>query len=149
MIISSLIYFPIMYIFTTKYQISSNSRVINMKRYFNRDNIYEKKITNRRVSFSLAPFLKICHRNDPNLNECVKRSIDLLRPYLKAGVPAFQIPPCEPLRVPRIEISQSSGPVSIRSTFTDIEVQGGTSFILKSVKYVKSGQIKRRVKFHP
>jgi len=84
----------------------------------------------------LASFLKICQRNDPNLNECVKQSIDLLRPSLKTGIPTLQIPPCEPLRVPRIEISQSAGPVSIRSTYTDIEVQGGTSFILKSVKYV-------------
>ncbi|XP_077269061.1 protein takeout [Temnothorax americanus] len=85
-------------------------------------------------TFDIPSFLKICHRNDPKLNECVKQSIDLLRPYLKAGIPALKIPSCEPLRVPRIEISQSAGPVSIRSTYTDIEVQGGTSFILKSVK---------------
>ncbi|XP_011687610.1 PREDICTED: protein takeout-like [Wasmannia auropunctata] len=82
----------------------------------------------------IPPFLKICHRSDPNLNECIKRSIDLLRPYLKTGISALQIPSCEPLRVPRIEISQSAGPISIRSTYTDIEVQGGTSFILKSIK---------------
>ncbi|KYM94236.1 Protein takeout [Cyphomyrmex costatus] len=50
------------------------------------------------------------------------------------GIPELQIPPCEPLRVPQIEISQSVGPVSTRSTYTDIEVQGATSFILKSVK---------------
>ncbi|KYQ52578.1 Protein takeout [Trachymyrmex zeteki] len=79
-------------------------------------------------------FVKICHRNDPNLNECVKQSINSLRPYLKTGIPALQIPPCEPLHVPQIEISESVGPVSVRSTYTDIEVQGGTSFILKSVK---------------
>ncbi|XP_011631205.1 protein takeout [Pogonomyrmex barbatus] len=82
----------------------------------------------------IPPFLKICHRNDPSLNECIKRSVDSLRPYLKTGIPTLQIPPCEPLRVPRIEISQSAGPISLKSTYTDIEVQGGTSFILKSVK---------------
>ncbi|XP_011171033.1 protein takeout [Solenopsis invicta] len=82
----------------------------------------------------IPPYLKICHRNDSNLNGCIKQSIDLLRPYLKTGIPALQIPSCEPLRVPQIEISQSAGPVSIRSTYTDIEVQGGTSFILKRVK---------------
>lgn len=97
-----------------------------------------------------APYLKICHRNDSNLNGCIKQSIDLLRPYLKTGIPALQIPSCEPLRVPQIEISQSAGPVSIRSTYTDIEVQGGTSFILKRVKYVSRTmvQIQWQVKIH-
>ncbi|XP_011879809.1 PREDICTED: protein takeout-like [Vollenhovia emeryi] len=95
---------------------------------------------------NIPPYLKICHRNDPNLNECVKRSIDLLRPYLKTGIPALQIPPCEPLRVPRIEISQSAGPVSIRSTYTDIKVQGGTSFILKTIKVdVDNNRIKLKL----
>ncbi|KAL6428596.1 hypothetical protein ACFW04_007905 [Cataglyphis niger] len=85
-------------------------------------------------SRNIPPFLKICHRNDPNLNECVKQSVNSLRPYLKTGIPALQIPPCEPLRVPQIEISQAVGPISITSTYTDIEVQGGTNFTLKSVK---------------
>ncbi|GAB1869770.1 Protein takeout-like protein [Camponotus japonicus] len=85
-------------------------------------------------SRDIPSFLKICHRNDPNLNECVKRSIDSLRPYLKTGIPALQIPPCEPLRIPQIEISQTAGPISMRSTYTDIEIQGGTNFILKNVK---------------
>ncbi|CAL1681942.1 unnamed protein product [Lasius platythorax] len=85
-------------------------------------------------SQDIPPFLKICHRNDPNLNECVKQSVNSLRPYLKTGIPELQIPPCEPLQVPQIEISQAVGPISIRSIYTDIEVQGGTNFILKSVK---------------
>ncbi|XP_072764809.1 protein takeout [Anoplolepis gracilipes] len=85
-------------------------------------------------SRDIPSFLKICHRNDPDLNECVKQSVDSLRPYLKTGIPALQIPPCEPLRVPQIEISQAAGPISITSRYSDIEVQGGTNFILKSVK---------------
>ncbi|XP_029169662.1 protein takeout-like [Nylanderia fulva] len=85
-------------------------------------------------SQNIPPFLKICHRNDPNLNECVKQSVELLRPYLRTGIPELQIPPCEPLHVPQIEISQAVGPISIRSTYSDIEVRGGTNFLLKSVK---------------
>lgn len=95
--------------------------------------MFARKIIKKNI-FSLAPFLKICHRNDPNLNECVKQSVNSLRPYLKTGIPELQIPPCEPLQVPQIEISQAVGPISIRSIYTDIEVQGGTNFILKSVK---------------
>ncbi|KAG7200226.1 hypothetical protein KM043_017703 [Ampulex compressa] len=82
----------------------------------------------------LPPFLKICHRNDPNLNECVKHSVDTLRPHLKNGIPDLHIPPCEPLLVPQIEISQAAGPVSISSIYRNIQIQGTTSFILKSVR---------------
>lgn len=91
-------------------------------------------MTNAKIVLFLASFLKICHRSDPNLNECVKRSVESLKPYLKTGIPALQIPPCEPLRVPQIEISQTAGPISVKSTYTNIEIQGGTNFILKTVK---------------
>ena len=83
-----------------------------------------------------ATFLRICHRSDPYLNDCIKRSVESLRPYLKTGIPALNIPPCEPLNVPEIELSQAAGPVTIRSAYSNIRVWGGTDFILKSVKWV-------------
>ncbi|XP_011309498.1 protein takeout [Fopius arisanus] len=82
----------------------------------------------------LPSFLKICRRSDPNLNECIKRSVDHLRPYLQTGIPAFNIPPCEPLHVPEIAISQAAGPVSISSSYSNIQIGGGSDFNLKSVK---------------
>ncbi|XP_012275261.1 protein takeout [Orussus abietinus] len=82
----------------------------------------------------IPTFLKVCRRNDPNLNECIKRSVEGLRPYLKTGIAQLHIPPCEPLHVPQIEISQEAGPVSVKSTYTNIRVLGGTDFVLKSVK---------------
>ncbi|KAK2576588.1 hypothetical protein KPH14_005258 [Odynerus spinipes] len=82
----------------------------------------------------LPPFLQICHRSDPNLNECVKNSVEHLRPYLKDGIPALHIPACEPLYVPQVEISQAAGPVSVKSSYSDIKLYGGTDFVLKSVR---------------
>ncbi|XP_058803114.1 protein takeout-like [Phymastichus coffea] len=82
----------------------------------------------------IPSFLRICRRSDPHLNECVKHSVNSLRPYLKSGIPALHIPPCEPLNVPEIELSQASGPVSVSSSYSNIEIWGGTEFILKSVK---------------
>ncbi|XP_043274340.1 protein takeout-like [Venturia canescens] len=84
--------------------------------------------------FDIPPFLKLCHQKDSQLNECVKRSVEALRPHLKSGIEALNIPPCEPLRIPQIEISQAAGPVSINSVYKNIRVLGGTDFVLKSVK---------------
>ncbi|XP_046420963.1 protein takeout-like [Neodiprion fabricii] len=82
----------------------------------------------------IPDFLKICHRSDPNLNECIRTSVEALRPHLREGIPLLDIPACEPLHVPQVEISQGSGPVAVRSTYTDIQVSGATDFLLKAVK---------------
>lgn len=34
---------------------------------------------------STAGYIKVCKRNDPNLNDCIRDSIENLRPQLKAG----------------------------------------------------------------
>ncbi|XP_015604816.1 uncharacterized protein LOC107272305 [Cephus cinctus] len=91
-------------------------------------------VSRSRSTSDIPSFLKICHRNDPNLNECIKHSVESLKPHLKVGIPSLHIPPCEPLHVPQVEIKQAAGPVSISSTYTNIRVRGATDFVLKSVK---------------
>lgn len=81
-----------------------------------------------------AYFLKVCHRNDNDLNECVKRSIENLRPLMSKGIPEFDIPSCEPLIIPEVIIDQGNGPVSVKSTYNDVRVYGPTQFELKSIK---------------
>ncbi|KAK9686883.1 hemolymph juvenile hormone binding protein (JHBP) [Popillia japonica] len=82
----------------------------------------------------LPYFLKVCHRNDNDLNECVKRSIENLRPLMSKGIPEFDIPSCEPLIIPEVIIDQGNGPVSVKSTYNDVRVYGPTQFELKSIK---------------
>lgn len=78
--------------------------------------------------------MKICHRNDPNLNDCIKKSVEVIRPYLKTGIPELLVPPSEPLKVPEFELTQAAGAISMKSTFNNIQVLGTTDFVLKSVK---------------
>ncbi|XP_049947742.1 circadian clock-controlled protein daywake-like [Schistocerca serialis cubense] len=83
---------------------------------------------------TIPAFLKVCHRNDPRLNDCVRNSVDALKPYLKTGIPELSIPACEPLQIQQLVINQGRGPVSVRSTYSGIRVRGPASFNLKSVK---------------
>ncbi|EEB18802.1 protein takeout precursor, putative [Pediculus humanus corporis] len=82
----------------------------------------------------IPTFLKICSQSDPNLNGCVKDSVEKLRPHLVTGIPEFGIPPCEPLIVPEIVINQGKGPVTVQSTYTNIHVTGASQFVIKSIK---------------
>ncbi|KAL1140558.1 hypothetical protein AAG570_000488, partial [Ranatra chinensis] len=91
----------------------------------------------------LASFIKICHRSDPNLDDCVKKSVEAIRPYLNLGIPELGIPPCEPLRIPEIIMNQGRGAVAIQSRYSNINIYGPTQFDLKSLKLdPESGQVK-------
>ena len=82
----------------------------------------------------IPPFLKVCHRNDPQLSDCIKESINLLKPYLKNGIKELQVPPCEPLHIKNIDIDQSSGPIYVHAKYKNISIFGGTNTVPKSIK---------------
>lgn len=84
--------------------------------------------------FKLANYLKICHRKDPKLNECVQESIEKLRPSLAQGVKELLLPSCEPLEIPHISISQNAGAISMESMYSNILVHGLTNFTLHGVR---------------
>lgn len=81
-----------------------------------------------------ASFIKICHRSDPNFSDCLKESVNSLKPMLKKGIPELDIPSCEPLFIPELIVDQGTGAVNIKSKYRDIQVYGPSNFVLKSVK---------------
>ncbi|KAK9503718.1 hypothetical protein O3M35_010220 [Rhynocoris fuscipes] len=82
----------------------------------------------------IPSFIKICKRTDPNLDECVKDSVEKIRPHLSKGIPELGIPGCEPLILPEIIMNQGKGSVSVQSKYSNIKIFGPSQFILKSVK---------------
>lgn len=84
--------------------------------------------------FFLASFLKICNRSDPNLKQCIKESVEQLRPLLSKGIPEFDIPSCEPLIIPEVAIDQGSGTVAVKSVYKNIQVYGPSKFIIRNIK---------------
>ncbi|KAG5888306.1 hypothetical protein JTB14_022194 [Gonioctena quinquepunctata] len=94
----------------------------------------------------LPSYFKICHQSDPNLEACLKKSVDELRPLLTKGIPELSIPSCEPLRIPEVVIDQGTGPVALRSVYTDIKVYGPSKFVIKQIK-VDLKKDKLRLKF--
>ncbi|XP_073985297.1 protein takeout-like [Rhodnius prolixus] len=82
----------------------------------------------------IPSFIKICKQSDPELDECVKESVEQIRPYLSKGIPELNIPGCEPLVLPEIVMNQGKGSVSVQSKYTNIKIFGPTNFKLESVK---------------
>ncbi|GAB0098497.1 hypothetical protein DMENIID0001_142380 [Sergentomyia squamirostris] len=84
----------------------------------------------------IPKYIHVCNRNlaPEQLNECVRRSILLLKPRLSRGIPQLSLPPCHPLYLPKVSFSQEQGPINLNSTYTNIKVYGLSDFELQSVK---------------
>lgn len=78
-----------------------------------------------------AEFLHICQTNDPQYEECISDSIEHLRPYLKTGVPEYNIPSMEPLLLKKLTFTPTN---SIRVQAADIEAFGASDFEIKKAK---------------
>jgi len=74
----------------------------------------------------LPPSFKICSRNSPDLAQCVKESIELIRPRLKSGDlgNGFAITPLEPINIDDILIQKNGLYVSL----TNLKARGAANF---------------------
>lgn len=79
----------------------------------------------------LPSFLHVCSRNDPNLGQCIKNSVDNFKPHLKKGLPEYKIPSMEPLLLR--ELTATTGG-NIKLKLDNVNVYGASDFNLKRVQ---------------
>lgn len=91
----------------------------------------------------------LCKKNDPNLDKCLKTSLQSVIPDLGEGYPKLRIPAIEPFELPSLEIDQGKGSsksVNIDLKLKDVKIMGLTSTVIDSLKvdvenYKLSGKI--------
>ncbi|XP_054745389.1 circadian clock-controlled protein daywake [Anastrepha obliqua] len=81
----------------------------------------------------LPSFVKVCHRNDPNLDMCARQSLLALKDLFSYGIPELFIPPIAPLVVPEIKMYQDSGAIYLHSTFKNITINNLANFTLNEL----------------
>lgn len=75
---------------------------------------------------SIAEFLHVCNRNDPDINKCISESVMHIRPYLVEGVPEYNIPSLEPLLLKELVASESQN--GIRISGNNVKAYGASDF---------------------
>ncbi|XP_071455446.1 putative beta-carotene-binding protein [Hetaerina americana] len=88
-------------------------------------------LTEGQRSRSIPSYIKVCQLSNPNIEECVKNSIERLRPYLVKGIPEFNVPSIEPLNIKSINANQGQ---SIKITLKDVKAYGCSDFIINRMK---------------
>lgn len=91
------------------------------------------KIIISNVNTFAAEFLHVCQVRAPEqeYETCILNSINYLRPYLKMGVPEYNIPSLEPLKLKKLSLSLTK---SLRILLTDVSVEGASNFEINEVK---------------
>ncbi|XP_063891052.1 circadian clock-controlled protein daywake [Helicoverpa armigera] len=79
----------------------------------------------------------VCPREEKALGKCLRDALNAYIPQLATGVPEYGVPPCEPMVVPALSIQQSTGPISVKSSYSDVSVRGPSSMRVKDVESLK------------
>lgn len=82
-------------------------------------------------SVELPDFIHVCARSNPNLETCLTESVESLKPYLRKGVPEYNIPSLEPLLLKELVAAEGAG---IRITAKDVEAYGSSDFTITKLK---------------
>ncbi|KAK9888502.1 hypothetical protein WA026_000752 [Henosepilachna vigintioctopunctata] len=79
-------------------------------------------------------FILPCNKSNPDINNCVIRSLNHLRPYLIQGMNNMHLPSIEPFKIDRMVIENGRGSFRIRAAFFNVTAYGASNYTIKSVK---------------
>lgn len=82
----------------------------------------------------IPSYIKVCKSNDPNIADCIKDSVEKLRPKLKEGIPELKVPPIEPLILDEVKLRSGPNVAKIDANITNIHVWGPSDFQITSLK---------------
>ncbi|KAB0797250.1 hypothetical protein PPYR_08244 [Photinus pyralis] len=84
------------------------------------------------AQLEIPDYIHICHRSDPNVADCIKSSVELLRPRLKEGIPELNVPSLEPFYVPDYDFGKGSS--SLKILLKNTVAYGASEFEIVKLK---------------
>nr|XP_033333424.1 circadian clock-controlled protein [Megalopta genalis] len=79
----------------------------------------------------LPEFLHVCKRSDPKLSDCIKASVENVKPYLVHGVPEYKLPSLEPLVLKEL-VSASGNNINLK--LRNVNVYGASNFTVTKMR---------------
>lgn len=97
--------------------------------------------------FHIPDYIKVCQREQATISDCLRDSIENIRPQLVSGIPELSVPSIEPFYIPEI-IAVSGELVPLKASGKDVRVSGAGNFTIKSVSVnLETLEIRARVRF--
>ncbi|KAF2880064.1 hypothetical protein ILUMI_26133, partial [Ignelater luminosus] len=87
------------------------------------------------ISHGLPDYFPRCSIDDPNLNKCLLKAFNTVRPYVKKGVKEIGILPFEPLVLSTFSLSQETNLANFTVTVWNYTVRGIDNYNVKETNY--------------
>ncbi|XP_069688436.1 protein takeout-like [Periplaneta americana] len=75
-------------------------------------------------ALKMPSYMKACSRNDPNINECAKKSAIESIPHFINGDPKYRIPPLDPIILDELSVKKGSNNFGMEFIATKAELTG-------------------------
>lgn len=75
-----------------------------------------------------------CKRSDPKLDECLLNMLRQIKPQLMQGNPELNLPPLDPVYVPRISVNKNLQNVQVTGELSNLTAKGASSITFKTLK---------------
>lgn len=79
----------------------------------------------------IPSYIHVCRRSDPKVGDCIRDSVDFLKPKLAVGIPELKIPPLEPLYIERLTAIDGKG---FNVVARDLNIKGCSAFTIVDIK---------------
>jgi len=81
---------------------------------------------------AVPDYIHVCKRDPDTISNCVRESIEHLRPKLVEGIPELNVPGIEPLIIHELVVDQGNL-VQLKAVGRDVKVNGASNFKLKKL----------------
>ncbi|KAK4879289.1 hypothetical protein RN001_007435 [Aquatica leii] len=79
-------------------------------------------------------YIKPCLKSDPNINKCLRKTFNHLRPYLVSGIKDIDVPTIDPFYITKINIENGNGPFRVRAFFSNVTAYGASNYTIEEIK---------------
>ncbi|KAF5284906.1 hypothetical protein FQA39_LY16861 [Lamprigera yunnana] len=94
------------------------------------------------VGVQLPDEIKICHRADPQRDDCLKDSAQATIKLLQKGLPGFNTGTIDPITIPSLVIGEGTGVVHVEQNYKNVEIHNlGTMVVEKFESHVDDEKV--------
>ncbi|ENN72924.1 hypothetical protein D910_05518 [Dendroctonus ponderosae] len=83
--------------------------------------------------YTLAEYILPCYKKDPNINKCLQKTFNHLRPYLINGLNDLNVPSIDPFKLDKIIIENGQGPLKVKAAFYNVTATGAQNYTVESI----------------
>ncbi|KAF7266253.1 hypothetical protein GWI33_020290 [Rhynchophorus ferrugineus] len=85
------------------------------------------------TQYGTPEYIIPCYKADPNINSCLQKTFNHLRPFLVNGLPDINVPTIDPFKLDKIIIENGQGPLKVKASFFNVTAVGAQNYTIERI----------------